>query len=121
MNLIIQCVTTKYVKFSGRARRKEFWLFNLTYLILLFLSFGIDGYLNSTDANSGYGFISGLFILILALPTIAVSIRRLHDTNRSGWWYLLTIIPLGIIVLYVFYCFKGTKGPNKFGPDPLAH
>jgi len=120
MNLIIQCVTTKYVNFSGRARRKEFWLFNLTYLMLLFLSLGIDGYLNLTDTNSGYGFISGLFILILALPTIAVSIRRLHDTNRSGWWYLLTIVPLGIIVLYVFYCFKGAKGPNKFGPAPLA-
>ena len=114
MNLIVQCVTTKYVKFSGRARRKKFLLFNLTYLILLF------HYLNLTEANSGYSFIAGLFILILALPTIAVSIRRLHDTNRSGWWYLLTIIPLGIIVLYVFYCFKGTKGPNKFGPDPLA-
>ena len=120
MNLIIQCATIKYIKFSGRARRKEFWLFNLTCLIIILLSFGIGYYLNSIDMNIYPGFFTVFFVLILTLPTLAVSIRRLHDTNRSGWWYFLLMFPGGMIFLYVICCFKGTRGPNKFGPDPLS-
>ena len=103
MDLVIQCVTKQYANFSGRACRKEFWSYFITYAILLVLSFFIDYYFDLMISYSGYGVISLLFILILALPTIAVSIRRLHDTNRRGWWCLLFSVPfIGIIILWGF-------------------
>jgi len=64
---------------------------------------------------------SSIWSLVTFLPSLAMGVRRLHDTDRSGWWWLLSFIPLiGIIVLIVFWCFEGTRGPNRFGPDPLG-
>ena len=73
------------------------------------------------DAILGISVIEGLFGLATLLPSIAVAVRRLHDLDRSGWWILIGLIPLiGWIILIVWYCSRGTVGPNRFGPDPLA-
>jgi uncharacterized membrane protein YhaH (DUF805 family) len=105
---------SNYVNFSGRACRSEFWFWRLFYLL----------------AAAGLGIIEGvvrirapvrLLELGMFLPSLAMSIRRLHDLDRSGWWYFLILIPIiGWIVLLIWYCTKGTEGPNRFGPDPLG-
>ena len=65
--------------------------------------------------------VTGLFGLVTIIPNIAIAIRRLHDRDYSGWWYLLVFIPLiGWLILFIWFCLKGTDGPNRFGPDPLA-
>ena len=111
---------TKYAQFSGRSRRKEFWLFYLLITIATIVLTFIDISIGSFDAVSGFGLLSGIFTLAIIVPSLAVSVRRLHDTDRSGWWLLLSIIPLlGTIVLVVFWCLRGTQGPNEFGDDPL--
>jgi uncharacterized membrane protein YhaH (DUF805 family) len=67
----------------------------------------------------------GIFALAILIPSLAVQVRRLHDTDRSGWWILLGVVPIinyiGAIVLLVFYCLEGTRGPNRFGEDPKTH
>lgn len=104
---------TKYAVFQGRARRQEYWLFYLLYLILGIIAAVIEG-------ASGAGLISGLLALVMLLPSISVLVRRLHDTDRSGWWALLMLLPiLGGLVLLIFCVLKGTDGPNRFGEDPL--
>jgi len=104
---------SKYAVFEGRARRQEYWLFALLYFILAIIAGFADGV-------SGSGLISGLLALALLIPSIAVLVRRLHDTDRSGWWALLMLIPiLGTLILLVFCVLKGTDGSNRFGDDPL--
>ena len=105
---------SKYATFSGRARRSEYWFFVLFQLLALIVAGIIDGILG-TD-----GGLYGLVALGLLLPIIAVSVRRLHDTDRSGWWYLLVLVPFGVIVLLIWWCTKGTAGDNRFGADPTA-
>ncbi len=106
----------KYVDFSGRARRPEYWWFMLFYwLVLVGLSI-VDAIIIGT--RGGAGVFTGLAVLAMFLPTLSVGVRRLHDTDRTGWWLLIGIIPLiGGIVLLVFMCLRGTDGPNRFGPD----
>ena len=73
------------------------------------------------DAVLGIQIVTGLFGLVTIIPNIAIAIRRLHDLDRTGWWILLGFIPLiGWIILLIWYVTKGTDGPNRFGPDPLA-
>lgn len=110
----IKTCLNKYVTFSGRAPRSEFWFFLLfTWLGQIILSV-VDGVV------IGVGLLPGLFALAMLLPTISVIVRRLHDTNRSGWWYWIGLVPLvGIILLIVWWATEGTKGPNNFGHDPL--
>jgi uncharacterized membrane protein YhaH (DUF805 family) len=112
-------VLKKYADFSGRAQRAEYWFFILFYL-LFFLGLSIvDNTLGLLNENIGVGLLGGLFALALLIPSIAVSIRRLHDTSRSGWWLLIGLIPLvGEIVLLVFYCLDSTPGTNAYGPNP---
>ena len=105
-NSVISCFN-KYFDFETRSSRKEFWYWQL-FRILMFLSIT---YLESLGL-SGLLFISNFIFLI---PEIAVSIRRLHDINKSGWWILLTITILGIIPLIYFYCIKGDDGANDYG------
>jgi uncharacterized membrane protein YhaH (DUF805 family) len=107
----------KYVDFRGRARRPELWWWMLFYYLLIFgLTFVDIG----ITAAGGPGVTSFLAILAVFLPTLAVQVRRLHDTDRSGWFILLAMIPLvGFIVLIVFWCQRGTDGPNRFGDDGL--
>lgn len=110
----------KYADFQGRARRSEYWLFFLFTLILGFVVGLIGGIASGGDPNSSIPLVlSGLLWVALIVPSLAVGIRRLHDTNRSGWWVLIALIPfIGGLVLLVFYVLDGTPGPNKFGPDP---
>jgi uncharacterized membrane protein YhaH (DUF805 family) len=112
-------VLKKYAVFSGRARRKEYWLFVLFNLgIGLVLSF-IDGVAGLASAESGYGPLGLLYTLAVLIPGIAVSVRRLHDTDRSGWWLLIGLVPLiGAIVLLVFMARDSQQGQNQYGPYP---
>ena len=105
-NSVISCFN-KYFDFETRSSRKEFWYWQL-FRILMFLSIT---YLESLGL-SGLLFISNFIFLI---PEIAVSIRRLHDINKSGWWILLTITIIGIIPLIYFFCIKGDDGANDYG------
>ena len=119
---------SKYVTFSGRAPRSEFWWWALfTFLGNLILG-AIDMALFGTTVVGPEGFsaqtnfspLAGIFSLAVLLPSISVAVRRLHDTNRSGWWWWLILIPLvGIIVLIVFWATEGTRGTNTYGEDPL--
>ena len=118
MDLIIGCIRPKYATFSGRARRKEYWLFYLAWFILAVIAFGIDEVIGSPVIEIG---VVGIVNVALICPSLAVSVRRLHDTNRKAWWLLLNLLPvIGWIGLWVLFCFKGTEGENSFGPDPLA-
>lgn len=104
-----------YATFSGRAARSEYW-----YWVLFTFVGGIAiGFLDGA-VFGGIG-IGMLFSLALLLPGLAVSVRRLHDLNKSGWWLLISLIPLvGAILLIVWAASKGTEGDNQFGPDPLS-
>jgi uncharacterized membrane protein YhaH (DUF805 family) len=113
-------VLKKYVEFSGRARRKEFWFFLLINWIISIAFNIIDRVIGTDYGNYGNGLLGSLYGLAVLLPTIAVAIRRLHDTNRSGWWLLIILTCVGLIVLIVFWAQDGNPGPNQHGPDPKA-
>jgi uncharacterized membrane protein YhaH (DUF805 family) len=132
----------RYAEFSGRSRRKEYWMYLLGLIIVAILLGVIEGAAGLTQMIGPYGPLSALLILGTFVPSLAVGVRRLHDTDRTGWWILLPLVPeilaiamlmtgnlaaagmLGIaagilaIVLLVFMVLDGTKGPNKYGPDP---
>ena len=111
MNYYIDC-WKKYITFSGRARRKEFWMFVLFNIIASCVASAIDKVL-------GTMMIGSLYSLAALLPGLAVCARRLHDTDRSGWWMLVGLIPVvGTIVLIVFACLDSTPGENRFGANP---
>lgn len=119
MDLVIQCVTKKYINFNERARRKEYWLFTLFYMIFYSIIMSIDMSLGTVN-EYGMGTISNILTLAMLLPSLGVAVRRLHDTNRSGWWILIILVPLiGMIWIIVLLCLKGTSGQNRFGEDPL--
>ena len=114
----IKTCLSKYATFQGRASRSEYWWFQLFILL---------GYAAVAMIGSGLGgFRTGLAVaevagLFVFLPSIGVLVRRLHDTNRSGWWYWITLVPLiGGILLLVWFCSQGTRGPNDYGDDPLS-
>jgi uncharacterized membrane protein YhaH (DUF805 family) len=111
----------RYAEFSGRSRRKEFWLFELLLIIASVVISTIEGLVGMNTMVGGiYGPLSTLFILATIVPSIAVGVRRLHDTDRSGWWLLIALVPIiGALVLLFFYVSDGTRGPNRFGPDPM--
>jgi len=102
-----------YVNFSGRAGLGEFW-----YWVLFIILAGIvSAILDAIWFRDFFYPVSDLFTLATLLPGLAISVRRLHDTDRSGWWVLLSFIPLiGTIVLIVWWVQQGTPGPNRFGP-----
>ena len=104
------CLTQKYADFEGRAARSEFWWFVLFSIL-------VNAVLASISQILG-----GLFALAILLPSIAVAVRRLHDVDRSGWWYLLVLIPVigGLVLIFGFFIHRGTVGPNRFGADPLT-
>lgn len=125
MSLMFQPLK-KYADFTGRARRTEFWLFSLFIFIveiIYVVAMGAVGGFNPEPggATMAVAGIFSLFFLAMLIPSIAVGVRRLHDTNRSGWWLLLSFIPLiGGLVLLIFYVLPGAPGPNPFGADPKA-
>ena len=119
MESVRTCLKESYFGFEGRAPRSEYWWFALFAVLLGIVASIIDGILGTVTAN-GIGLISSIASLALIIPSIAVAVRRLHDTDRSGWFYLLNFIPIiGWIVLIVFFIQQGTNGRNRFGDDPL--
>jgi len=112
-------VLKQYATFEGRARRKEYWFYTLFY-VLVFLALAIvDNVTGTYDSDAGVGLLSGLYVLATFVPTLAVMVRRLHDTDRSGWWALIGLLPfLGGVVLLVFACLDSQPGGNRFGPNP---
>ncbi len=112
-------VLKNYAGFSGRARRKEYWFFVLiNFLITIALAF-VDGIVGTFDPQTGFGALSVIYGLAVFIPYLAVTVRRLHDTSRTGWWILIVFLPLiGAIVLLVFMFLDSTSGTNEYGPDP---
>ena len=123
----------RYAEFSGRSRRREYWLFVLfNYIVALLFGavLGIVMLLLYFADVSEDGMMLTCYIMIVPyalyslwviVPGLAVSIRRLHDLDKSGWHLLIGLIPLvGGIILLIWYCSEGTRGPNRYGPDPLA-
>lgn len=107
-------VTNKYAQFEGRARRAEYWYFYLVYILLAIAA-------NIVDAIVGFPALGIILALGLLVPNLAVAVRRLHDTGKSGWWLLILFLPiLGAIAILVFLCTEGDSGSNEFGPDPKA-
>jgi uncharacterized membrane protein YhaH (DUF805 family) len=140
-------VLRKYAVFGGRARRKEYWMFVLFNTLFSIVASVLDGVFNTTpikfaaEASSANGPIASLYSLVVLVPSVAVGVRRLHDTDRSGWWMFLPFaaLPLvlvmffdmlvggilaavaalaAVITLLVFYTQDGTPGDNKYGPNP---
>jgi len=114
-------VLRKYFVFNGRARRKEYWMF---YLFNLLISIGlliVDNLIGTFSAESGFGLLSTIYGLAVLIPGLAVCVRRLHDTGRSGWWILIALVPfVGPIVLLVFMVLDSEAGTNAYGPNPKA-
>ncbi|HEX6928474.1 MAG TPA: DUF805 domain-containing protein [Gammaproteobacteria bacterium] len=111
-------VLKKYALFTGRARRKEYWMFSLFNLVISFVLGFIDGLLGIVTPL-GVGILGGVYTLAVLLPVVALTVRRLHDGNRSGWWCLIVLVPIaGPLALLVLMILEGTAGENRFGPNP---
>ena len=112
-------VLKNYATFAGRARRKEYWMFFLISALISIVLTLLDILLGTYSVEYEAGLFSGLYSLLILIPSIAVVVRRLHDTDRSGWWILISLIPLiGVIVLFVFMCLDSQPGTNRFGANP---
>ena len=110
-------VIKKYVMFEGRANKREFWMFVLASLIISIALSIVDGAFGFHRGDMK--FFSSLYSLFAFLPSLSVGVRRLHDTNRSGWWALIMLLPIvGAIVLIVFATGDSFAGDNKYGPNP---
>jgi len=110
----------RYASFGGRARRSEYWYFTLFHSIAILLA-GVVSYLAMLAIPALGIILYSIVVFGTLLPHVAVSVRRLHDVNRTGWWYLFGSVPLlGALVLFVWFCTDGTRGPNRFGADPKA-
>ena len=123
MEWYLKVMRDNYANFNGRARRKEYWMFTLFFLLFALLAGFVIGIL------SAVGETVAMIAIILAVvwylthlvPSLAVTVRRLHDTGKSGWFYLLAIIPyIGGLIIFIFTVIEGDKGDNKYGPDPKA-
>ena len=111
-------VLKNYLGFSGRARRKEFWMFILVNLVLTVVLSILDKMLGLRIAGDE-GLLTTVYGVLIFLPYWAVQFRRLHDTDRSAWWLLLLLIPLvGWLIILAFNCQNGTPGENEYGADP---
>ena len=117
----VQTITKNYANFNGRARRKEYWGTMLVYMIvavilsmLMNITFWISEYLSYF-----FVLVASIFYLAMIVPIIALTVRRLHDVDKSGWWYFISLVPLiGGIWLLILLCTEGTRGENQFGADP---
>ncbi|MBN2740788.1 MAG: DUF805 domain-containing protein [Rhodobacteraceae bacterium] len=124
------CIKQKYATFAGRAPRAEFWWFTLFYMLVQIATNILDTlFFGTGKVSSGPGFwaynsnggpLSIIAALALLVPALAVTVRRLHDNGKSGWWVLLSLIPLiGGLVLLFFFVQRSQPGDNGYGPDPL--
>jgi uncharacterized membrane protein YhaH (DUF805 family) len=106
-----------YVTFSGRASRSEYWYWVLFAILGALVTGILDRALFDVSSVSP---LNAIFGLVLFLPGLAVAVRRMHDIDRTGWWILISLTIIGVILLIVWACMKGTIGPNRYGPDPLG-
>lgn len=130
MNFIdaVKSAYSNFANFSGRAQRSAYWwftLFNFIVFIVLALAEG-GGSFNSGDGSVQFvvvgGLFSGIWSLVNFIPGLSLSVRRMHDLDKSGWWLLILLVPLiGAIVVLVWFCARGTIGANRFGSDPLEN
>ena len=125
MEWYLKVMRDNYANFSGRARRREYWMYVLVQtLVMIGLTIldnvlGLDFELQGISLGYGYLYLIG--IIVHFIPSLAVLVRRLHDVGKSGWFYFIFLIPIiGIIWLLVLYCTEGQKEDNKWGPDPKA-
>ncbi len=103
-------VLRKYADFSGRARRYEYWMFCLANIIIGFV-LGLIPFVGAT--------LSGLYSVVVLIPSLALCVRRLHDIGKSGWYYLITLIPVvGIILVLIWFCTDSDAQPNRWGESP---
>ncbi|QDT92609.1 DUF805 domain-containing protein [Gimesia algae] len=117
-----------FATLDGRARRLEYWMFTLFDVIFTILSFVVGAvigrFLNLADGLEGLGLGMGLcllYLLVVLMPKLSVTVRRLHDTDRSALWLLVFLIPgIGPLVMFIMMLLEGTAGPNQYGPDPKA-
>ena len=112
-------VLKNYAGFSGRARRKEYWMFTLFNIIFAIVAMILDNVLGIAMAEIGYGPLYGLYTLAMFIPSLAVSVRRLHDVGKSGWMLLIVLIPIiGAIWLIVLMVTDSNSGENQYGSNP---
>ena len=119
-------IKNRYAQFEGRARRSEYWYFTLFVIIIYFILGLLSGLLSGalmSGTDSALGLMPmaliGIFLLAIIIPSIALVVRRLHDTGKSGWWYFISLIPfVGSIVIIVFLCTDSQSGTNEYGPNP---
>ena len=112
---------SNYAGFTGRARRKEYWFFALFNVVFLLLAILLDNILGSNIPDLPYGVFYFIYMIVIFLPALALTARRLHDVGKSGWMMLVSFIPLiGGVWLLVLMLTDGEKGPNKYGLDPKA-
>ncbi|XID74901.1 DUF805 domain-containing protein [Alkanindiges sp. WGS2144] len=115
MNWYLKVIRDNYANFVGRARRQEYWMFAFINLIIALILSMLDTVLFRGDTP----ILSGIYGLAILIPGIAVAVRRLHDTDRTGWWLLLALIPVvGTIILIIMMCIDSTPGPNRYGANP---
>jgi uncharacterized membrane protein YhaH (DUF805 family) len=111
----------RYADFQGRSRRKEYWMFQLGIFVAYIVAAVFIGIVGAALGDTAAGIVILPLFLVIAgiiVPALAVTVRRLHDQDKSGWWILINFVPFGGIVLLVFMCLEGTNGPNQYGPDP---
>jgi uncharacterized membrane protein YhaH (DUF805 family) len=108
-------VLKKYTQFSGRSRRKEYWMFSLISFLFIIALGLIEGLLGID------GFLRAIYSLAVLVPSLAVVVRRLHDTNRNGWWFLIGLVPIvGIFVLLYFLVQDSQAESNQYGENPKS-
>ena len=125
MEWYLKVMRDNYANFSGRARRKEYWMYVLVQSIIMIGLMILDSILGLDfelqGISLGYGYLYLIGVIVHFIPSLAVLVRRLHDVGKSGWFYFIFLIPIiGIIWLLVLYCTEGQKEDNKWGPDPKA-
>ena len=128
MEIYFRVLKENYVNFSGRARRKEFWMFQLFLIIITTICIGLDNILGTVVAMDAgpfglivlpFGWLFFLCGIFHFLPSLSLVVRRLHDVGKSGSWYLISLIPIiGNVFLIVFLCSEGDKNENKWGLNP---
>jgi len=118
MNWYVKCIR-QFADFNGRARRSEYWFFSLFSFLFVVLAMAIDLVAGLTIDHQFFGITYILYVLFAFVPGLAVTVRRLHDVGKSGWFYLIVLIPIiGAIWLLVLLFTDSEAGENKWGPNP---